>query len=250
MRVRRHRRGFAHHPPVSLVQRGVQDVHRQFPSRDDVHGELGRVERLRPIGEPALIGGGCDVALGSHDDVRAIDLILERLRLHQRPPARHLRHVDERDRRGDAQDLPQVFVLERVVHAAGVAQAGGFDDEAVGLGASEELSHGDGERRGDGAAETSSRDLPDDDAAVAFGGTAAVAFGEPARRVQDRPVDAERAELVHHDGPPLVGRALGDEMADRGGLPHSEDSGDDVDGDRHRASRRPRPCHVYWSSRV
>ena len=43
--------------------------------------------------------------------------------------------------------------MERVVESARVAQAGGFDDEAVGFGASEELGDRDGERRGDGAAE-------------------------------------------------------------------------------------------------
>ena len=159
---------------------------------------------MRPVREPALIAHGCHVAFGPDDDVGALDLVPEGLGLDERTAEGHLRHVHERDRRGDSEDFTKVFPLERVVESARVAQSGGFDDEAVGFGASEELGDRDGERRGDGAAEAPAGDLPDDDPASLGVGVRGVRLGEPRRGVQHGAVDSESAELVHHDAPSLV----------------------------------------------
>ena len=141
-----------------------------------------------------------------------------------------------------------MFAGEGVEESPGMAHAAGFDEESVGLGAAENLGDGDGERGGDGAAETSAGDLTNHHAAVSAGGGggAVGTRDDPAGCVEHGPVDAERTELVHHDGPALVGGALRQEVAYRRGLTHPERARDDVHGDRHHASRRPRPCPVYW----
>ena len=136
-----------------------------------------------------------------------MDLVAERLGVEDVAATGHFGHVDEGDGGAEIEDSAEVFAGEGVEESPGMAHAAGFDEESVGLGAAENLGDGDGERGGDGAAETSAGDLTNHHAAVsaAGGGGAVGTRDDPAGCVEHGAVDAERTELVHHDGPALVG---------------------------------------------
>ena len=125
----------------------------------------------------------------------------------------------------------------------GCPDAAGLDEQPVGLGSAQHLGHRDGERRGDRAAQAPTRHLAHDHSAVPAsggGGSRDVRVGDARGGVQHSSVDAERAELVHHDRPLLVRGALRQQVPDRGGLAHPKHARDDVHGDHRDCGPPPR----------
>ena len=228
-------------PRDGRAARDVERVERESTVGDDGDEALGRVEGLRPAAELGFVFRRREVRLGADDGVRAVDLVAERLGVKDVAATGHFGHVDEGDGGAEIEDSAEVFAGEGVEESPGMAHAAGFDEESVGLGAAENLGDGDGERGGDGAAETSAGDLTNHHAAVsaAGGGGAVGTRDDPAGCVDHGPVDAERTELVHHDGPALVGGALRQEVAYRRGLTHPERARDDVHGDHRDALDLP-----------
>ena len=194
-------------PRDGRAARDVERVERESTVGDDGDEALGRVEESLPSGGTgfrvqAMRGppwrrrrrprSGLGRGTPRSEDVAATG---------------HFGHVDEGDGGAEIEDSAEVFAGEGIEESPGMAHTAGFDEESVGLGAAENLGDGDGERGGDGAAETSAGDLTNNHAAVAAagGGGAVGTRDDPAGCVDHGPVDAERTELVHHDGPALVG---------------------------------------------
>ena len=222
----------------------VEDLDWEPAVGDAHHVGFRRVERFGPFVKRVEVRGVGDVRLGRDQDVRARHLVVERLGREDVGSERDVARVHERDRRADLEVAAEVLAREGVEDAAGVAQAGGLHEQAVGLEAAQDLGHRDGEGGGDGAAQAPASDLAHDDRAGAVAPAPRARPEGPARRIQNRAVDAQGAELVHDDRPALLRGAEAQEVTHRGRLADAQHPRDDVHGNHRDRERAPSPSRA------
>jgi len=155
-----------------------------------------------------------------------------------------------------AQRGPQVLALQDVDEPGWVAQAAGFDDQAVRLDVADDLCQGcrqDALRAGEvlGGFKIAGATLPlvamtpgschappPLKAQATHRGHAAhaaprqLAHGDVGVRIQSRRINSDRAPFIDNHGPHLLWRLAGQPVQDATGFPRVQSTRDDVSGDR------------------